>query len=96
MERIPATDLYGAPIYDRRGRKCYTWSYEHPNYKRYPFRILEWLSQGMNVFWGGHQDLTFSQRAGAWAYHGTRKWPAKIIDAVMGENHCEMAWRKKV
>jgi len=96
MERIPATDLYGHPIFDRRGRKCYVWSYEHANYKAYPLRILEWISQGFNVLTGGHQDLTFSQRAGAWAYHGKREWPAKIIDKFMGKNHCRKAWEKKV
>lgn len=96
MERIPAVDSNGDQIYDCKGRKAYVWSYHMPNFKSYPFRILEWISQGINVFGGGHQDLTFSQRAGAWDYHGEIRWPARIIDAVFGKDHCRKAWKHKI
>jgi len=97
MERRPAYDENGCPLFDREGQLAYVWDANEPNRKAWFFRCMEWLSQGINVFLGGHQDLTFSQRVGGWQESGYKlAWMHKPIDFIFGKDHCRNAWREKV
>jgi hypothetical protein len=99
MERIWALDHKGNRIYDKHGRPAYVWSYHTPNQRSYFHRIMHWVSQGLNVFLGGHQDLTFSQRVGGWRRfgHPLGKPLSKFINFIFFDSqHCQNAWIEKV
>lgn len=101
MERRYVYDDNGNQLFDKNsGEPYFFWDVTIKNRKSYILRILEWLSQGINVFTFGHQDLTFSQRVGGWLFLGDRKGKlaVKIIDSIFfwDKDHCKNAWRNKV
>ena len=82
---------------DQAGHFAWVWDPTLPNRKAWIYRLLEWMSQGINLFLGGHQDLTFSQRVGGWMEIAhPYAWLHKPIDFIFGKRHCAHAWRDKV
>src|SRR6056297_3293646 len=97
MERRRAVDRFGEPLLDKDGHFAWVWDPMLPNRKAWFYRFLHWISQGWNMFLGGHEDLTFSQRVGGWLEVGYRlAWLHKPIDFVFGRAHCARAWHDKV
>lgn len=57
---------------------------------RYIINILVAIDQAVNAILGGDPDETLSSRAWKLAKAGMR-WPARVIDRILGRGHCEAA-----
>lgn len=64
----------------------------------YPKQILIALDQLLNTIFRGYADETLSSRA--WRHYagGSRKWPKRLIDAVLffDKNHCEESYKSEI